>query len=130
MRRPLATCLTLLLVTAGCGGTASSAGDFEGAEGEVASIIEDLQEAATEGEERRICRQLLSAELARSAGDCNAVVQQALDEADTNELTVQDIRVIGTTATDRVETGTREQQTETFQLVREGDGWRISSFGG
>ena len=130
MRRPLATCLTLLLLASGCGGTASSAGDFEGAEAEVATAIEDLQQAATDGEERRICRQLLSAELARSAGDCNAAVQQALDDADTNELTVQDVRVTGTTATARVETGTREQQTETFQLVREGDSWRISSFGG
>ena len=128
MRLPLATCLTLLVALAGCGGAADSSGDFTGAEAEVATVIEDLQEAATDGEERRICLQLLSKDLAESAGDCNAVVQQALDEADTNELTVQDVRVTGTTARARVETGTREQQTETFELVREGDSWRISSF--
>ena len=129
MRAPLASCLTLLVVLAGCGATGSSAGDFQGAEAEVATTIEDLQKAATDGEERRICMQLLSAELARSAGDCNAVVEMALDEADTNELTVEDVRVSGDKARARVQTGTREQQTETFELVRENDSWRISSFG-
>ncbi len=130
MRRALATCLTLLLAAAGCGGTGSSAGDFEGAEAQVATAIEDLQEAATEGEERRICRQLLAEQLASSAGDCNAVVDEAREGADTNDLTVEDVRVSGETARARVESGTREKQTETCELVREGGSWRISAFGG
>jgi hypothetical protein len=128
MRRPLASCLILLLLAAGCGGAATSEGDFEGAEAEVARAVEDLQKAATDGEEGRICRDLLAAELARAAGDCEAAVQQAIDDADTNELSVQDVRVSGETARARVETGTREKQTESYELVREGDSWRVSSF--
>ena len=130
MRRRLAViCLLGLGLAAGCGQTGDATGDFEGAEREVATVVEDLQEAATDGEERRICRQLLSAELARAAGDCNRAVQTALDETDSNDLTVVDVRVMGDRARARVETGTREQQTEVFELVRENRSWRLSSLG-
>ena len=39
------------------------------------------------------------------------------------------MQIFGTNrARARVKTGTREQQTETFELQRQGNGWRISSF--
>jgi hypothetical protein len=129
MRRPLAILpIALAALVAGCGQTDSST-EFQGAERQVANVIEDLQKAAIEGEERRICRQLLSAELARGAGDCNSVVQAAIDEADTNEIEVEDVSVTGERARARVRTGSREKQTETYELVRENRTWRISSFG-
>jgi hypothetical protein len=130
MRRPLAILpIALAALVAGCGQTDSST-EFRGADRQVANVIEDLQEAAIEGEERRICRQLLSAELARGAGDCNRAVQAAIDEADTNEIEVEDVSVTGDRARARVRTGTREKQTETYELVRENRTWRISSLGG
>ena len=129
MRRALAVVSMLLLtLAAGCG-ESDPATEFQGAEREVATAVEDLQTAAREGEERRICRQLLSAELARAAGDCNRAVQQALDETDSSELTVEDVRVSGDRARARVKTGTREEQTETYELVRENRRWRFSDLG-
>jgi hypothetical protein len=126
---PLVLSLVLALA-AGCGTDADSAGDFEGAEAQVAQAVEDLQEAAFEGEERRICRQLLSAELARRAGDCNRAVAAAIDDADTAELEVEDVTIDGDRATARVTVGRQEEQTETFALVREGGAWRFAEFGG
>ena len=129
MRRPLAILsIALATLVAACGQTDSSA-EFEGAEGEAAAVVEDLQDAALEGEERRICRQLLSAALARRAGDCNRVVQDALDETDQTELEVEDVRVTGARARVRVSAGSREPESATFELVRENRSWRIASFG-
>jgi hypothetical protein len=130
MRRSLATCLTLLVALAGCGQSADSSEDFSGEEARVATAVEDLQQAAADREERRVCRQLLSAQLARQAGDCNAVVDAAFEDSDTFELDVQDVAITGDRARVRVETGAREPQTETYELVRENGGWRFASFGG
>ncbi len=129
MRRFLAILsIGLAFLVAACGQSDSSA-EFEGEERRAAAVVEDLQEAALEGEERRICRQLLSAELARQAGDCNRVVQDALDETDQTELEVEDVQVTGDRARVRVSAGSREPETETFELVRENRSWRISGFG-
>ena len=128
MRRSLAILsIALASLLAACGQTDSSA-EFEGEERRAAAVVEDLQEAALEGEERRICRPLLSADLARRAGDCNRVVQDALDETDQTELEVEDVRVTGDRARVRVSAGSREPETETFELVRENRSWRISAF--
>jgi hypothetical protein len=120
--------IALAMLATACGQTDSST-EFEGEERRAAAVVEDLQEAALEGEERRICRQLLSADLARRAGDCNRVVQDALEETDQTELEVEDVRVAGDRARVRVSTGSREPETETFELVRENRSWRISGFG-
>ncbi len=130
MRRRLAILpIALTALVAGCGQTDSST-EFQGAERQVANVIEDLQEAAVEGEERRICRQLLTAELARRSGDCNRAVTEALDETDiTAALAVEDVRISGTRATARVAAGTDEKQRSTLRLERVGRDWRIASFG-
>ena len=125
----VATLLVLAAGAAGCGQDTDSAGDFSGAERQVADAVEDLQAAAVDGEEERICRQLLSAELARAAGDCPRAVEAALDETDTNEITVEEVRVQGRRATVRAKTGTRDEQEETFELVRERDAWRFAKLG-
>ena len=121
----------LLLVLAGCGASNDSAADFEGAEQDVARAVEDLEEAAQEDEPRRICDALLArAVRTRLGGDCIERIQRALDQTDTFALTVESVRVTGTTARARVETGVDEEQIEVVELVREGDAWKIARLPG
>ena len=123
--------LLLALFVAGCGAGNDSAGDFEGAERDVAKAIEDLEEAAQEDEPERICGALLARELVTTIGsDCPGRIQKALDQADTFALTVESVRVTGTTARARVETGLDEEQIEVLELVREGDAWKLSGLPG
>jgi hypothetical protein len=133
MRRlPLSLLAVLAALAAGCGAAASSTGDFEGAEREVAQVVEDLEEAATEDEPRRVCTQLLARPVAQRLGrNCVRVVQRAFDQADTYALTVDDVRVTGTRARARILTGRDEDEdeAETLELVREGNGWRLASLG-
>ena len=121
--------LALLLLLAGCGAANDSAGDFEGAERDVARAIEDLEEAAQEDEPERICKGLLARELfdtITARGDCTEIIQKALDQADTFALTVESVSVTGTNANARVETGLEEEQIEVVELVREGRDWKIA----
>jgi hypothetical protein len=121
--------LLLALVLAGCGAANDSAGDFEGAERDVARAIEDLEEAAQEDEPERICRGLLARELfdtITARGDCAQIIQKALDSTDTFALTVESVRVTGDRATARVETGLEEETIEIVELVREDRAWKIS----
>ena len=127
--RRLAPLGALLIALAGCGATADEAPELQGEEARVAQVLEDVRTAAGEDEEERICRQLLTAELARRAGDCPEAVRAAIAEADVNTQTVQDVRISGTTATARVETGTEQPQVETVRFERVGRDWRIAGFG-
>ena len=124
----------VLALLAGCGGTADSAGEFEGEEQRVARVIEDLEEAGQEDEPRRICQALLSRELVQrieDAGeDCTKAIEKALDQTDSFALTVESVRVTGNRARARVETGIDEEQIETIELVREGRSWRIAGLPG
>jgi hypothetical protein len=129
-RRVLATALGLLLVTtAGCGAGAQGSEDLAGEQVRVAQVVEDLEEAAREGEERRICRQLLSARLARQAGDCTRRVEAALDASDLSAVAVEDVAIRGDRATARIASGSEDEQRETLTLVRENRSWRIDAFG-
>jgi hypothetical protein len=130
--RLLALALLLAgLAVAGCGASDDSAGDFSGAEQDVARTIEDLEEAAQEDEPRRICDALLARDLRTKLGsDCEGRIQKALDQTDTFALTVESVRVSGTSARARVETGVDEEQIEVVELVREGDAWKLSGLPG
>ena len=132
MRRASVILLTSAAL-AGCGQT-SSATEFDGEERAVAEAVEALQEAATRGDEGRICQAVLAQELLdrlESDGqDCRKEMEGALDDTDAAALEVLDVAVSGTTATAKVES--REGQrdvTRTLRLVRERDDWRISDFG-
>jgi hypothetical protein len=127
MRRLLPLAL-LAAVAAGCGTTSGSSGDFQGAEREVADVIEDLETAATEDEPRRVCTQLLARALTRQLGaDCSRTIERAFDRADTFALSAEDVTVSGTRARARVSIGRDEDQQETVELVRESGGWRIAT---
>jgi Putative lumazine-binding len=129
-RATIALAAVLAAAATGCGGAADSTGDFSGAEEDVAQVVEDLEKAAGEDEPRRVCTQLLAQATARQLGaGCSRAVEQAFDRSDTFALSVEDVRVSGTTARARVATGRDEDQTEVLELVRERGEWRIRAFG-
>jgi hypothetical protein len=125
----------LALLAGGCGASTSSEDEdapvLRGEQQLVAQTIEDLQDAATEGDEDRLCRELLAKDLAARLGgtgqDCESTVRDALENADTSDLSVRSVRVSGTRATARVkaERGDADRVT-TVGLVKEGARWRIS----
>lgn len=99
----------------------------------MAVAVEDLQDAARDGDSRKICDDLLAGRLLaslRQAGtSCRQGVEKALDDADTFELDVKDVRVSGTRADARVTAGADDDETDTLSLVREQGNWKIASLG-
>ena len=133
MSRLVIALITLLLAAAaaGCAQSSSSAGNFQGAERDVATAIDDLSSAASRKNETKICNELLTKEFAqslRSAGtDCETEMSDALADADDYKLTVKDVSVSGTTATAAVE---NNDKITTFRLQKVGQDWRIAGLGG
>jgi hypothetical protein len=140
--RPLlATALAGLVALAGCGTNQDSAGDFKGAQHDVAKAVEDFQDAALRGDEDKICNDLLARQLVQAikaankrSGGCPSALHQSLRDVDGFELTVQKVTITGTTATARVKnegSGGRKEVT-TMSLVREGSPpeWHIAALGG
>ena len=127
MRTRLPIALLVAASIAGCGGSSSS-GQFEGEEKEVAQVIEDLQDYAQRNEANEICQNVLDTEVVQriSGGDCVKTIEQAIDEADNYDLTVDSVRVSGTTARARVKAGRDEDQVETIELRKNGDVWKIT----
>ena len=119
---------------AGCQPTSTSsdsAGKFRGDQRLVAQTVEDLESAAGDNDEAKICRDLLSralaGRLAQGGRSCTASVDEAVKDADSLELSVESVRVAGDRATARVklETGKTDRRA-TLQLVRESRRWRIA----
>jgi hypothetical protein len=118
----------------GCAPTTSSntkLGNFRGDQRQVAQAVVDFQRAANDGDDQRICRDLLAKALAgrlaaRGRG-CPAVVHEAIRDADSLDTTVQSVQVTGRRASARVklETG-KKDRTTTLSLVLEGGTWRIA----
>jgi hypothetical protein len=132
MRRPL-TLIALLLATgslAGC--TAAnqdkSAGSFEGAERDVAQVIDDLK-GSRDPEE--VCSRLFTDAYAQSleadGHDCVDEVQAMIRDTASTDMDVDDVTVTGDRATAKVSQG---DATATFELERSGESWQISSLGG
>jgi hypothetical protein len=131
MRRPLSL-IALLLATgslAGCaaGNQNASAGDFEGAERDVAQVIDDLK---TSRDPEEVCSRLFTDAYAKSleadGEDCVDEVQAAFRDVANTDMDVDDVTVTGTRATAKVSQG---DESATFELERGDDGWQISSLG-
>jgi hypothetical protein len=134
--RALPALLSLTALLAGCAptsGSSDSAGDFRGDQRAVATIVEDLESAASKGDQDRICRTLLAPELVQRlsspARGCPASVERALKNSDTFSLDVQTVRISGDTARARVkvENGDRDRFA-TIELTRPrpSAGWQIA----
>ena len=134
--RPVAALCLLALAVAGCGAAAQdSSEDFDGAERIVAVAVEDLEEAGRDDEGRRICEDLLAdsllARLREAGTTCRTAVDEALEDADSFDIEVDDVTIRGARATVRVTSGSGdEEETDTLLLEREGRNvWKVASLG-
>jgi hypothetical protein len=135
-RAPLAALLLAAAAIAGCGASTASedtSDRFQGQQRLVANTVENLQGAAEDEDQNKICRDLLSAELRQQLsrrGPCPRTVTAALEDTDSNELDTRSVRIDGDRATARVrmDLGNTERFAN-LSFVRERNGWRIDSFG-
>jgi hypothetical protein len=127
--RTLLPALLVALALGGCAATNpnASAGDFKGAEQDVAQVIDDLKASRDPGE---VCSQMFSDALAKSlaAGghDCVDEVDAMLRDVANTDLDVKDVTISGTTARAEV---SQDGKTATFELARDKGGWQITSLG-
>jgi hypothetical protein len=138
--RPLLTLVTGALATAalaaGCAPSSQSSSNstskFQGDARLAAQAVEDLESAAKDDDDEKICTDLLArslaGRLARSGHTCAATVDEAISDADSLGMTVEQVTVDGDKATARVrlDTGKTDRRT-TIQLVRENRRWKIAS---
>jgi hypothetical protein len=113
----------------------NSSTNFKGDQKAVAAAVEDLSEAGRKGDSNRICEQLLARDLVRtieqaSDGRCAKVVDEALQDADAFDMSVEKVDVSGTTATATVKSETgKNDRTDQLRLVRDGRNWKIAALG-
>ena len=128
------TPLAALLAAVALGGCAAtqpnaSAGDFKGAESDVAQVIDDLK-GSRDPEEvcSRIFADALARSLAAAGRDCAAEVDAMLQDVSSTDLQVRDVTISGSTARAVVRQGDKGK-TATFELARDGSSWQITSIG-
>jgi len=132
MRRALALSFLPLcaLVVSACA-TATTTGNFKGAEHAVAQTVANLQSDVTAGEQKKVCTQDLAGTVVSSLGGtkgCEAAVKAQLAEIDGTEADVEAVQVNGTTATAKVKSTFSGKKTlRVLALVKEGGKWKISA---
>lgn len=132
--RPRAAIAAVLLATglAGCGSTVST-GSFKGEEKAVAETVSNLQSDATAGDQGKICKNDLSAEVVARLGGvagCEAAIKTQLGEIDNPEASVSSVKVQtpGKAATAVVKSVNEGKSTETtVTLVHEDGRWKVSA---
>ena len=135
MRSAAAICL-LTLALAGCGAAAKdSSKDFKGDERAVAAVVEDLETTARKDDEAKICTKLLTpallGTLAKQGTNCKTAVREALKDADSFDLQVEDVTISGVAATVKVQSGAgSDKKIDTLTLKQDGAVWKIDSLGG
>ena len=100
-----------------------SASDFTGEEKAVATTVEDLQSAAEDSDERKICSDLIVAELRDAiaengnAATCVAAMEGVLKDTDQSDLTVRRVSIDGTKASAvvRAKLGDDKSRDETVE---------------
>ena len=134
MRTVAALCLAVLAL-AGCGGAPrDSAKDFKGAEKTVAGVVESLEKAGRDDDPAAVCTKLLStkllAALKQQGTNCKTGVKEAFKDADSFDLTVQDVSISGAAATAKVKyRSLKKDKAATLALDDESGTWKISSLG-
>ena len=132
MRPALVLCALALALTACGAAPRDSAKEFEGAERGVAATVEDLESAARDDDPDTVCSKLLAerllATLREQGTRCVTAVRQAFQDADSLDLTVDDVSIRGARASAKVISGRgSKEKTDTLQLEKVGAGWRIAS---
>lgn len=134
MRCAAAFCLVALAVI-GCGSAPKdSSKDFKGDERAVAAVIENLESTSRKEDEAKICTKLLMPSLLealkKQGTNCKTAVREALKDTDSFDLTVDDVTIRGTKAIVKVTSGSgSDKKTDTLELERVGNAWRIVSLG-
>jgi hypothetical protein len=133
MRTALALLVAALLLSS-CGAAAprDSAKDFKGAERDVATAVEDVEDAARKADAGALCTKLLSPSLLTmletQGTNCKTAVREAFKDADSLDLTVKDVTINGEKATAKVTSGTgSDEKSDTLELEKSGATWKISS---
>jgi hypothetical protein len=126
----------LALGLSACAATVSTSG-LTGDSKAAAEVIKDLQSNVTAGDNKKICEKDLASavvkKLASTSGGCQEAVKKQLAEIDSVELTVESVKVSGTTASAKVKSiYSGKKKFSTMSLVNESTGsksnWKISSF--
>jgi hypothetical protein len=138
--RPLIVLLAAALAAAvlsGCAPQRASTSDkvsqFKGEQRAVAQAVEDLESAAQDSDETKLCTQVLAKafadKIAAAGGGCESAVNAALKDTDSTDMTVESVSVNGDDATAKVkfETGKTDRRGN-VSLVREGGRWRVAGF--
>jgi hypothetical protein len=130
--RTFAILSLVALAIAGCGGGAprDSATEFKGEKRKVAAPVEALEKAARAGESGTVCTKLLTDRLLAQLKDqgtiCTTAVKEAFKDADSFDLTVDEVTISGDKATAKVISGTGSgKKTDTLDLARDGAAWKI-----
>jgi Domain of unknown function (DUF4878) len=128
----IALAIALGAVAQGCATTTSSS--FKGPAHNVAQTLSDLQSDVTAGDEQQVCKRDLAsavrARLATAAGSCAAALKDQLQQITDFTLTVQSVKVNGTTASAQVKSiRSGKNVVQTVELVKEGTRWKLSGLG-
>jgi hypothetical protein len=132
VRTFFALCL-LTVAVSGCGSAAKdSAKEFKGEQQQVAATVERLETDARADKAANVCTALLSdsllATLKKQGTNCKTAVKDAIDDADSFDLTVDDVSIAGDKATVKVISGKgSEKKADTLEMARDGSDWKIAS---
>jgi hypothetical protein len=133
MRRALTLlCVPLAALGLSACGSAVSTSSFKGEQHEVAQAIANFQTAATTGEYKKICGEMLSATIvARLQGtkSCEKAIKNQLAEIDNLQVSVQTVQVASASRRATANVGSvYEGKTRVgkLSLVKEGKHWKIS----
>jgi hypothetical protein len=132
MRPALLLCVLALTLTACGAAPRDSTKKFTGDERAVAKAVEDLESAARDNDSAAVCTKLLAEQLLTTLKEqgrnCETAVKDAFKDADSKDLTVDDVTISGEKASAKVTSGTGDStRTDTLELEKAGAGWRISS---
>jgi hypothetical protein len=123
----------LALPLAGCGAATNNQNSkFNGAQADVVKVVDNLAQAGSRGDAKRICTDILAkqlvTELKDAGGDCETEMDRAIKDASDYDLQVTSVKVNGDNATAQVRQGDAGQ-TATFTFVKEGGVWKASALG-
>ena len=99
--------------------------EFKGEQAAVAAAVEDLESAARDNDAGETCTKLFSAGLLATIKEqgknCETAVEDAFKDADSLDLTVDEVSITGTKATAKVTSGTgSNKKTDTLALEKVG----------
>jgi hypothetical protein len=132
VRKALPLCL-LALVATGCGSTPrDSAKEFTGEKQKVAAVVEQIEKAARADDPATVCDKLFTRErlaiLKEQGTNCKTGVKDSFKDADSFDITVDDVAISGDTATAKITAGTgSKKKSETLALKRDGAAWKVDS---